>query len=816
MPTLLKEGYLLSEFQKRAKTAGLTVDCPSSGNPNSKLVILSEAPGDRETRMRMPMVGGAGAKLWDCLRKHNLGRKDFYCTNVIKRQVSLNAKSEARRPVPRNELDHWEGLLDWELDQLPNVKWILCLGNYALHALTGDWGITNWRGSVFDCTVGRNKRKVKVICTFNPAHILRDTRWEPIFKLDLDKLQRVMHGNYTKHNIIARINYSFEEASKAIDTLSKSTRPIAFDIETISGETACIGFADNPNEGICINFRDSSTNIYPLHQERLLRIKIQRLFSNHSPGFIAQNGTFDSYWLWYKDRIHVPKIWFDTLLAHHTLYPRLLHNLGFLTAQYTNHPYYKDEGKTWREGGNINQFWEYNVKDCCITFACYEALLKELKQQKMDDFFFNHVMRLQPHLIRMTVSGVKVDKELKDTIGKELTTELDDLKEKFYTKAQKLTGEGPEYRPNTNAYKQMQKLYFDKLGLVGRGLSTNETNRDRMRNHPSTTNEVRELLTMIDKIKKEDKYLSTYVTSRIDEDGRIRCEYKQYGTQEAPGRLSSTGTMWGSGMNLQNQPHRAYPMFIADDGYMLSYFDLRQAEAKVVAYIWNVQGLIDTFKRAETEQGFDVHRGNASRIFKLPYEDIPTQDYDTDFKPTRRFLGKKCVHGLNYRMQAPRLAEECNIPLNQAYEAFASYHRAFPEIQKGWEDTISRVREDRELYTPLGRRMIFLEQITEDSFDSVIAFVPQSTIGDKVSQVIYQSEDDERWPKDARIWMNIHDALIALHRPEDKEVVQQVMKEHAESPIIIKGEPVTILTDLKESVADEQGVHRWSTLIEIN
>ena len=99
------------------------------------------------------------------------------------------------------------------------------------------------------------------------------------------------------------------------------------------------------------------------------------------------------------------------------------HNLGYLTAQYTDHPYYKDEGKTWREGGNINQFWEYNVKDCCITWACHERILGELEKQKLDKFYFNHVQRLQPHLVKMQVGGILADTTLKDKIATELKEE---------------------------------------------------------------------------------------------------------------------------------------------------------------------------------------------------------------------------------------------------------------------------------------------------------------------------------------------------------------------------------------------------------
>ena len=804
----------MQEFTKRAKACGLKVDCLGAGSLESEIIVIGEAPGEREAIMKMPLVGGSGRLFWDAIQPSDITRNDCYVTNVVKRQVNLSIKTDARNPVKRIELEHWEGLLEWELDQLPNIKYVLALGNFALHALTGDTGITNWRGSVIDCKIGRKQRVVKLIVTNNPAHILRSINLEPFYKFDLAKLRRVIDGKFKGHRIDPIINPSYRDALEYLSRLEESIEPIAFDIEIIANETACIGFANNAHEGICINFRDSTTNRYTVLEERLLRKRISKLFRDKSKKFIAQNGSFDCGWLWYKDRIHVPKVWFDTLLAHHTLYPRQPHNLGFLTAQYTDHPYYKDEGKTWREGGDINQFWEYNVKDCCITWAVHKAIQAELTKQNMNDFFFGHVMKLQPHLIAMQVGGIKADITLKDKIARELEIELDKKLKQFHAHVQTIVNDDT-YKPNPKSPKQLGNLLFDRLNMVGRGASTNKENRERMRLHQRTTDEQIVLLDLLDDYLKENKFYSTYATQRADGDGRIRCEYKQFGTQSAPGRLSSSGTLWGSGMNLQNQPHRAYPMFIADDGYMLSYFDLKQAEAKVVAYQWNVGGLIETFEKAETEEGFDVHCGNASRIFKIPYEDVPTYDRDNNGEPTIRYLGKRCVHGLNYRMQALKLADVCGIPLSQAQEAFFAYHRAFPEIQKAWAKTITTIREERMLFTPLGRRMIFLERLTEESFDSVIAFIPQSTIGDKVSSVIYECHEDPEWPTDARMLLNIHDALIAIHRLEDKTIVQKVMKKHAESPILIRGQQVSIGTDFKESVPDEKGIHRWSTLQEI-
>ena len=812
--TEITEGWLMKEFTARAKACQLSADCLGSGKLDSEIVIISEAPGVQEVSQAMPLVAGAGKHLWSALRSVGVTRKDCYTTFVVKKQVVLGSDPKDKNPVKKSEIEHWEGLLDWELDCLPNVKYIICLGNLSLHAITGEYGISNWRGSVVDCLVGRKRKLVKMLCTNNPSHILRNLAMVPMFNFDINKLKRVIDGTFKKHEVKGLINPTFDEAMEAIQQVEDDEAPISIDIEIIANETACIGFANNAYTGTCINFRDGSSNRYSVEEECLLRKRLQRLFHNPEKRFIAQNGSFDCGWLGYKDRIDVPKIWFDTLLAHHTLYPRMPHNLGYLTAQYTDHPYYKDEGKTWREGGNINQFWDYNIKDCCITWAVHAAINKELKAQKLSTFFFNHVMRLQPHLVQMQIGGIKADIILKDIIAADLKIELEEMLDEFHKQVRNVTGD-ESFTPNPKSPKQLKDLFFNYLGLVGRGSSTNKDNRQRMLDNPKTTEEQKSILKLLNKYLTEQKFYSTYAQQKVDPDGRLRCEYKQFGVQSAPGRLSSSGVMWGSGMNLQNQPHRAYPMFVCDEGYMLSYFDLRQAEAKVVAYLWNVEGLIENFIKAETEEGFDVHRGNASRIFQVPYDEIPATDWDENLLPTRRYLGKRCVHGLNYRMQAPKLAEVCNIPMQQAFEAFASYHRAFPEIQRGWTDTINTVREERQLFSPLGRRLIWLEALDENSFDSIIAFKPQSTIGDKVSAVIYECEEDNEWPTEARMLLNVHDALIAIHKPEDKDVVQRVMKKHAEAPIIIRGTPVSIGTDFNQSMPGEDGVHRWSTLKEV-
>ena len=624
MRPITSEGELIREFSQRARTANLKVDCLSGGPMSATVAVVSEAPGEREASMRVPFVGGSGQKLWSVLSRIGLNRTNTFVTNTVKRQVALSSQTDQRDPVGNLELEHWAGLLQWELSQLPNLKYIFVLGNMALKALLGEEGITNWRGSVNNIRLP-NGRDVTCVMSYNPAMLLREPKLEIIFRFDVDKLERVITGRFVPHVISPIIDPSPSEAIAWIDKMQDEKLPVSLDIETISNETACVGLGNDIHTGMCINFRNRTSNRFSLEEERDVRKRINQFTTDKSVKIVAQNGAFDSYWLWYKDRIRIHAIWFDTLLAHHTLYPRLPHNLGFLTAQYTTHPYYKDDKKAWREGGNISTFWDYNVRDVCVTLKCQQALMKELTQQKLDKFYFDHVAKLQPELVLMTCGGIKIDTTLKEQIAKELQEDLKVHLASFHEAVAKCTGD-PEYQPNPKSPKQMSALFFNRLGLVGRGTSTNEENRKRMAAHHRTSEDAKVMLGLLDKYVEEQKFSSTYAEMSIDEDGRVRCEYKQYGTQSAPGRLSSTKTLWGTGMNLQNQPQRAYKMYIADEGYEFSYFDLSQAEARIVAFQWKVEGLKDSFRRAAEDHSFDIHRGNASKIFRCAYEDIPSFD----------------------------------------------------------------------------------------------------------------------------------------------------------------------------------------------
>jgi uracil-DNA glycosylase family 4 len=816
-----------NELRACVSAAGLPFDCGAGGSLSSPIAVIAEAPGDRELQQRTPLIGGSGKYLWDILRKDRITRNDVYITNVVKRKLVSAADGieitdkQRKITLTKQERAHWRHILWEELSRLPNLQYVVALGNYALEALTGLDGITQVRGSVYDVDIG--ERRVKVLCTFNPAHVMREPRMEIVFRMDLDKLNRLRKGEFRVPSIDCLINPTYTEAMDALRWLGTCTQPIAYDIETMAGETACVGFAASNTEGICINFRSQGENHYTCSEEREIRYAIQETLGNRALRFVAQNGHYDATWLWFKDRIGVHSHWFDTMLAHHFLYPPLPHDLGFITAQYTDHPYYKDEGKLWKEEGDINAFWEYNVKDCCITRIAAMKMEQELIDNGLHERFHNHIMRLQPELVQMTINGVSADERLQSKFSEELGRSLEQANAVCQDKARAATGI-PDYQFNPRSPKQLTSLFFDTLHLVGRGTSTDSENRNRIARHPRTPPAARELISAIDSYLLEAKFVSTYVNARPDGDGRWRSTYKQTGVASAPGRLSSAQTAWGTGLNAQNIPENAKGMFVAPPGWEFSYFDMSQIEARIVAYLANITKWKHQFESARLHPGtYDAHCALASEMFKVPYEQVPRYDRSPDGKPTIRYTAKRCRHGLNYRMQPDKLATVTGLSLVEAEQAYRLYHMVSPEITVWWDDLVELVRRTRQITTCLGRRWMLLERWDESALESIVAFEPQSINGDWTSSVIYKCHSDPEWPPSARIIINVHDADIALNRIEDGPTVRGIMQRYAQEPIWINSvqnrlrgiddpEPLIVPAEMGVSLPDANGIHRWSTI----
>ncbi len=102
----------------------------NDGNINSPIMLIGEAPGQKEDELSKPFVGEAGSLLNKMLSAINLNRKDLYITNVVNYRPPLNRKPDS------NEIRKYSEFLLEHVDII-KPKIIILLGSTAMEAFFG-------------------------------------------------------------------------------------------------------------------------------------------------------------------------------------------------------------------------------------------------------------------------------------------------------------------------------------------------------------------------------------------------------------------------------------------------------------------------------------------------------------------------------------------------------------------------------------------------------------------------------------------------------------------------------------------------------
>jgi len=144
----------------------------AEGDPSTaRYIILGTQPGRMEVRLKRPFKGPAGRVLDECLNTVQILRSDCRIRNVIMdldRHISEHVKFKAGQITYDAVANKYmEELRDDIARFKGNV--IIAVGNYALQALTGRSGITNWRGSVLKCVFDS---KIIVVPCLHPATVI--------------------------------------------------------------------------------------------------------------------------------------------------------------------------------------------------------------------------------------------------------------------------------------------------------------------------------------------------------------------------------------------------------------------------------------------------------------------------------------------------------------------------------------------------------------------------------------------------------------------------------------------------------------------
>lgn len=153
------------------------------GNENAILMLVGEAPGEKEDIKGEPFVGAAGKLLTNMLKAINLTRNDVYIANVLKCRPPGN-----RDPKPK-EIESCKTYLSKQIEII-NPKIILALGRHALRFLTDYSGpLSAIRGNVL------YYKEIKVVPTYHPAALIYHQEWKKGAWEDL-KFVRKMYDEF--------------------------------------------------------------------------------------------------------------------------------------------------------------------------------------------------------------------------------------------------------------------------------------------------------------------------------------------------------------------------------------------------------------------------------------------------------------------------------------------------------------------------------------------------------------------------------------------------------------------------------------------
>ena len=772
----------------------------------AKIMIVGEFPGEQEVARGEPFVGFAGQELSKMLGEAGISRSASFLTNVVRIRPpgnSIEAFIAAKKkditgqhvifrdkfvlPCVRDGIE----LLKREIEMCrPNL--IIALGNTALWALTGKWGVTSWRGSVMqtDLPLALDYAP-KVVPVYPPAAILRQWSWRQIAVQDLRRAAKeAKTAVYSPldYQFIIRPDYStvLTILSQLYSQLQAREGKLAVDIETRAGHIACIGVAWSSREALCIPLMcmERVDGYWPIEQEATIVFALYQILTHPNCQVIGQNFLYDAQYIW-RHWHFLPRLHRDTMLAQHVLFSNLPKGLDFLSSMYCEHHlYWKDEGKEWDAKTGEDQLWTYNCKDAVITFEVddgQQAAVDAMKLREVHDF----QQELFWPVLETMNRGLRVDTARRAEFAFTLQEEI--------AKREQWVTDVVGMPLNIKSPVQMKELFYDALGqkpVLDRKTGNVTCNDEALRTLAEREPILLPLVKKVSELRSLSVFLSTFVAAPLDVDGRMRCSFNIAGTETY--RFSSSKNAFGSGLNLQNIPKggdsadlelpNVRSLFIPDPGMTFFDIDLSSADLRIV--VWEAD---EPEFKAMLKEGLDPYTEIAKEFYHDP--SITKRD-------PRRQTFKSFAHGTNYLGTAEGLAERLGLGVHEAEQTQKWYFKRFPKIKRWQDDLKDQVYKRRMVENVFGYRCYFFDRIEGTIFNQAAAWIPQSTVACLINRAYVKIYNEL---KDVQILLQVHDSLAGQFPTHLGDWMVRQIVAAAEIPLPYDGDPLTIPVGVKTS-----------------
>lgn len=475
------------------------VGCPLYGDgkgfvpdkivPRSKLVVLSQNPGEDEEKGRrltgyvtapprrqvpvyetcehQPLVGKTG---WEWERSYlpqtGLDRSEVSLANVLKCRWQHNGKRTNDLPDGAIYKQAVEHCTRSHLRLPASTDVVVAHGAAALDVTHPGFKITEWRGfrlpTKWQAPIeGGGVRDVTVVATLHVADLFREPRMRNVSKGDWRRVRRLMEGSWPLPLPKRHIVHGDEDVAGAWVLLQEAARERArvtvdteylYDEQVVPGQhpLTMIGLGWRRPSGEIVGVQvDWTSSFLSLDGRNHLVAAYRELI--HATTVVFQNGAADIPVLAFNWSIHWGEYAHveDLMLKHAVLWCELPHDLEFLASVY-------GEYDKMKHLASADPF-TYNWGDVVETLVCEEKIERELQRDPLSRPAYETLVRLIPIHTAATQRGIAIDKE---AVLPALRLYLNKQKEAVHM-AQAYAG----WPINPGSSQQLGRFLYETLGL---------------------------------------------------------------------------------------------------------------------------------------------------------------------------------------------------------------------------------------------------------------------------------------------------------------------------------------------------------------
>lgn len=660
----------------------------------------------------------------------------------------------------------------------------------------------------------------KFICISNPAILHFKPEGKEAFHRAVDKIHKYISGEITNSSATGKylgILNSKEAVSFLQEVLDNAQGYVSMDTET-----TCLYPRDGYVLGLSVSYKPKhgayiSTDCLDDDCMDILR-KIVEKFD-----IVFHNMKFDIKMIEYhiglkfnRERVH------DTMVMHYCLDENDGHGLKPLAIKYTDYGDYDSEldefKKSYcaRTGLSIDDFSydlipfdvisKYAAIDTAVTLTLFHKFWPVIqKNQKLLTLYTNIMLPGTLLLMDMEEVGIPIDVKRMQAAEKYLDKWILEAKEAIYKfpEVQQFEHDtGKIFNPNS--VQQLRIVLFDyvklspvqgKLTATGAISTDAEVLEELSEQHP--------LPAAILKVRQLGKMKNTYISKilpELDKDERIRTNFNLIFTTS--GRLSSSGKF-----NAQQIP-RDDPIIKgcirAPVRYKIVSQDLATAEMYYAAVLSGDKNLQQVFK-----SGGDFHSTIAKMVFDLTCEVEKVKEMFGSMRQSAKAISFGILYGSGPQKVSDTVSKATGeyYGIDRAREDIKSYFDKFSKL-KGWLKSRKEfIESNGYTYSFFGRKRRLINVFSTDK--GIAAHEVRSGINSEIQSIasdvnllaaIETSNEIKELGLDAKIFMLVHDSIVALVKDEDVEKYCAILRKNTQKDrgCSIPGAPIGVDQEIGE------------------